>query len=149
MFAVAGVVRGLGGVPVLVGAILAGVGGAFNALSQALTGYTAYTAVTLGLDRASAETLLVGYDQLGAAGLPISFASVPLMAVGLLIMAVALLVRRDGPRVAGLLLLVGVVASPIVGAGPFALLAGAPLIGGFVLLARQRAARAAEAGPVG
>ena len=63
----------------------------------------------MDLDRASAETLLVSYDQLGAAGLPISFASVPLLALGLLIMAVALVVRRDGPRVAGLLLLVGVV----------------------------------------
>ena len=126
--------------PMLTGAVLAGVGTGCNALSQALTGYTAYTVVERGVDRAAGAALLEGYDKLGAAGLPVSYATVPLLLAGLLTIGVTLLVTRATGRPAAILLLVGTLAAGLVQAGPLALVAGAPLVAAFVLLARARPA---------
>ena len=128
---------------VLTGAVLAGIGSGFNALSQALTGYTAYAVVELGLDRATGAALLTGYDELGPAGLPVSFASVPVLLLGLLVVGVSLLVLRAVPSTAAILLLAGTIAAGLLQAGPLALLAGGPLVAAFVLLARS-----ADAQPV-
>jgi hypothetical protein len=58
----------------------------------------------------------------------------------LLTIGVALLVSRAAGRAAAILLLVGTVAAGLVQAGPVAVLAGAPLVAAFVLLARARLA---------
>jgi hypothetical protein len=123
---------------VVIGAVLAGIGSGLNAMSQALTGYTAYGVVELGVDRAAGVKLLEGYDHLGTAGLPVSYAGVPVLLLGLIVVAVALIVNRDVPRTAAVLLLAGTVAAGLAQAGPLALLAGAPLVAAFVLLARAR-----------
>jgi hypothetical protein len=123
---------------VVIGAVLAGIGSGLNAMSQALTGYTAYGVVQLGVDRAAGIRLLEGYDHLGSAGLPVSYAGVPVLLLGLITVGVALLVNRAVPRTAAILLLVGTVAAGLAQAGPLALVAGAPLVAAFVLLARSR-----------
>jgi hypothetical protein len=136
--ALASVVRLRPGGVVLVGSVLAGIGTGCNALSQALFGYTAYAAVRVPVDRSAAAALLDGFDGLGPAALPVSFVSVPVMVLGLLVVGVGLLVTRAVPRVTAVVLLVGVVAGALVQAGPLSLLAGAPLVAAFVLLARSR-----------
>lgn len=126
---------------VLIGAVLAGIGTGCNVMSQALTGYTAYSVIDLGIDRGAGAALLTGYDKLGAAGLPVSYAGVPVLLLGMIVVGVALIVNRDVPRTAAILLLVGTVAAGLAQAGPLALIAGAPLVAAFVLLARARLAR--------
>jgi hypothetical protein len=138
--ALGSVVRLSPGPAVVIGAVLAGIGSGLNAMSQALTGYTAYGVVELGVDRAAGVQLLEGYDHLGTAGLPVSYAGVPVLLVGLIIVGVALIVNRDVPRTAAILLVAGTVAAGLAQAGPLALLAGAPLVAAFVLLARARLA---------
>lgn len=121
---------------VLVGATLAGLGAACNALSQALLGYTVYTSASLGLPDGPTEQLVRGFDELGLVGLPVSFASIPVLVVGLLVLAIGVLRSGTAPRSVGALLVVGVLASAAVQAGPIALVAGAPLVAAFVGLAR-------------
>jgi hypothetical protein len=123
---------------ILVGAILAGIGTGFNAMSQALTGYTAYTVIEVDVDRTAGGKLLESYDTLGAIGFPVSFATVPVLLIGMITVGIGLIVAKVVPWPAGALLIVGTLSAGVVQAGPWALLAGAPLIGAFVLLARAR-----------
>lgn len=121
------VISRLGGRVTVVGAAIAGIGTFFNAVSQGVQGYAAWGATAPGLDHgATMKTLLHVGD--GAAGIPVSYWSIPLFGVGLVILAIGLLIARTAPWWAPALLLIGVVlAFFTAGMGPVVALTQAPL----------------------
>lgn len=121
-----------------VGAGIAAVGTFFNAFSQAVQGYAAWGASAPGLDHgATMQTLL--HLEGGLVGLPVSYWSIPVFGVGLVVMAVGLLVARSVPRWLPALLILGVVAALLTaGLGPVVALTQAPLAVALVGLAVRR-----------
>jgi hypothetical protein len=120
-----------------VGAIIAMVGTFFNAFSNGVNGYAAWGATAPGLDHvASMQTLLHLED--GLVGLPVSYWSIPVFGIGLVVMAVGLLITQSVPWWMPALLLLGVVTSFLTaGLGPIVALAQAPLAAAIIILIRQ------------
>ena len=120
-----------------VGAMIAMVGTFFNAFSNGVQGYAAWGATAPGLDHdASMQTLLHLED--GVVGLPVSYWSIPVFGIGLVVMAIGLLAKKAVPWWTPALLLLGVVASfPTAGLGPIVALAQAPLAAAVIILVRQ------------
>lgn len=117
-----------------VAAVLCTIGFTSNALSQTLWGYLLWFATDGDVDRGA------GVDVVDAAQhapilptLPVSFASVPLFALGLLLLAVALWRAGTVPRwVPALLVLVDLVA-PVFPVGPVNLVTGTAAVVAFAV----------------
>lgn len=124
-----------GGRTTRVGACIAAVGTFFNAVSQAVQGYAAWGATAPGLDHpVTMQTLLHLED--GAAGFVVSYWSVPVFGVGLVVMSVGLLVRRSTPWWMPALLVLGVVSAFLTaGLGPVVAVTQAPLAAALIALA--------------
>lgn len=107
-----------------VGLGLAAVGHAWNALSQATHGYLLYWASAPGVDRAAGVAVITEAESSTAlVTLPVSFFSIPVLAVGMLLVAVALWRAGTVPRwVPVALVLAGVVGAAF-GTGPAMLVA--------------------------
>jgi hypothetical protein len=119
---------GPGGRLLTVGAALVCLGMASNAMSQTLNGYLLWYASAPGVD-ATAGTAVVqqsveAYQSEPLATLPVSFLSVPVFAVGLLVLAAGL--WRVGPRLrwASVAIVVVDVAASAIGIGPLMLAVG-------------------------
>jgi hypothetical protein len=125
-----------------VAAVFCSVGFACNALSQALWGYLLWFASAPGVDPAAGVAVVeASQDAPFLATLPVSFFSVPLFAVGLLLLAVALWRAGTVPRwVPGLIVLIDLVA-PVVAVGPLNLLIGASAVAAFGVALNQSQAR--------
>ncbi|PWD49948.1 hypothetical protein C8046_03885 [Serinibacter arcticus] len=116
-----------GGRVTRIGAVIAAVGTFFNAFSQGVQGYAAWGSTAPGLDhRATMQTLLHLED--GLAGLPVSYWSIPVFGLGILVVGVGGLLVRTSPWWVPMLLLVGaVLAFATAGLGPVVALTQAPL----------------------
>lgn len=132
-------VAGLGGSVTRAGAAVAGIGTFFNAVSQAVQGYAAWGATAPGLDhQASMQTLLHLED--GLPGVLVSYWSVPLFGIGLVILSVGVLMARSAPRWMPFLLLAGVVLGFLTtGLGPVVALTQAPLAVSLIALVVYKA----------
>lgn len=106
--------------------LLMGVGTAANALGQATYGYLAHAATAPSVPRETGAAMLAAVEGLGAEALPITFLSVPLFALGMLLIAVALLVGGEVPWWLPAGLLVSALGFAAVGGGPLGLLPGVP-----------------------
>jgi len=127
----------LGGTVTRVGAVIAGVGTFFNAVSQVVQGYAAWAASAPGLDHDATMPILLHVDR-GLVGLPVAYWSVPVFGVGLLVLGVGLLIARPVPWWMPALLLVGVVAAFLTaGLGPVVALTEAPLAVALIALATR------------
>jgi hypothetical protein len=127
--------RAHGSRTVRVGGTLFAVGAFFNALSQAVAGYATYAATTPGLDHAAGEAMLKRLTA-GATGLPLDFWSIPVLALGALLVAVGLLVSRTPPAWLAALLIVGtVLAGALAGQGPVVALTQVPFTLALIILA--------------
>lgn len=112
----------------LTGAALAAVGTSFNGLSQVAQGYGTHAATAPGVDPTSGQ-VVVGALGTGLSGLPIGYWSVPVFAVGLLVVAVALLLSRRVGAVWPSVLLVGLLlAFATAGTGPLVALTFLPFV---------------------
>lgn len=107
------------------GAGLTIVGTTFNALSQATFGYLLWFATATGVSREAGLAVVRASEEEGLATLPISFLSVPVFAVGLLLVAAALWRCGQVPRWVPVMLVVGNVLASAIGVGPLMLVAGA------------------------
>lgn len=105
-----------------VGAVLVAVGMAANSLSQATHGYLLYWASGPDVDRAAgADVVAAAVSSTELVTLPVSFWSVPLFAVGLLLIAVALWRAGTVPRWVPIGIVVAGVAAGAIGTGPWML----------------------------
>lgn len=105
-----------------VGAVLVAVGMAANSLSQATHGYLLYWASSPDVDRAAgADVVAAAVSSTELVTLPVSFWSVPLFAVGLLLIAVALWRAGTVPRWVPIGIVVAGVAAGAIGTGPWML----------------------------
>jgi hypothetical protein len=104
------------------GTALAGIGLAANSLSQATHGYLLYWASSPDIARnAGADVVAVAVADTAPVTLPVTFWSVPLFAVGVLLVAVALWRAGSVPRWVPIGMVVGGVAAGAVGTGPLML----------------------------
>lgn len=139
----------LGGTTTRVGAVIAGTGTFFNAVSQAVQGYAAWAASAPGLDHEATMPVLLHLDG-GPVGLPVGYWSVPVFGLGLIVLGIGLLVGRTTPRWMPALLLVGVVAAFLTaGLGPVVALTEAPLAISLIALAVRAGAALAGRPPSG
>lgn len=105
-----------------VGAALVAVGMTANALSQATHGYLLYWASDPGVaPSAGADVVAAAEASTAPVTLPVSFWSVPLFAVGLLLVAVALWRAGTVPRWVPVGMVVAGVAAGAIGTGPLML----------------------------
>ena len=117
----------LGGTVTRTGAVIAGVGTFFNAVSQGAQGYAAWAASAPGLDHSETMPVLLHVEE-GLAGLPVGYWSIPVFALGLVVLAIGLLTARSAPWWMPVLLLVGVLGAFLTaGWGPIVALTEAPL----------------------
>lgn len=107
------------------GAALTIVGTTFNAFSQFTFGYLFWFATAAGVSPGAGVAVVGASEEEGLATLPVSFLSVPVFAVGLLLMAAALWRGGRVPRWVPVLLVVGNVLASAIGVGPLMLIAGA------------------------
>jgi hypothetical protein len=108
------------------GAGLFGVATFFNALSQTVAGYTTFTVTAPGFDAAAGRLAVDRIDE-GLMALPLGFWSIPVFAIGCLLMAVALFRSRRVPTWLPVLLVVGtVLAGAFAGRGATVALTQAP-----------------------
>lgn len=120
---------------VLVGGTLLAVGAFFNAVAQAVQGYATYAATGSGVEAGSGREIVETITA-GPAAFPLSFVSVPVFALGCLVVAVGLFVSRSVPVWLPLLLLVGtVMAGALAGRGPIVALSQAPVTIALIALA--------------
>ncbi len=105
-----------------VGTALAAIGLAANSLSQATHGYLLYWASAPDVARtAGADVVAAAEADAAPVTLPVSFWSVPLFAVGLVLVAVALWRAGSVPRWVPVGMVVGGVAAGAIGTGPLML----------------------------
>lgn len=112
---------------VLVGSTMFAIGTFFNALSQAVAGYATYAATDSSVDQ---DAGMAVFDQLGRGlvGLPIGFWSIPMFAIGAIVMAIGLLRTRRTPIWMPVLLIIGpVLAGATAGLGPIVALTQLPV----------------------
>ncbi|PZU39348.1 MAG: hypothetical protein DI573_07325 [Microbacterium sp.] len=129
----------LGGKTTWVGAAIAAVGTFFNAVSQGVNGYAAWAVTAPGLDHTESMQSLLHLDQ-GAVALPVSYWSIPVFALGLVVLAIGLLIAKTSPRWMPSLLIVGVVAAFLTaGLGPIVALTQAPLAAALIALVLRSA----------
>jgi hypothetical protein len=122
---------------VLAGAVLVTVGAFFNAVAQAVQGYATYAATGPGVAADSGREIVETVTA-GAVGFPLSFVSVPVFALGCLVVVVAvgLFLSRSVPLWLPALLVVGtVMAGALAGRGPIVALTQAPVTVAFIALA--------------
>ena len=120
---------------VRVGAVFVAVGMFFNAVAQAVSGYATYAATASGVPTGAGREIVAKVGT-GAVGFPLSFASVPLFALGFLVLAVGLAISRSVPLWLPALLLVGtVMAGMLAGRGPIVALTQAPVTVALIVLA--------------
>jgi hypothetical protein len=104
------------------GTALAAIGLAANSLSQATHGYLLYWASAPDVARsAGADVVAAAEADAAPVTLPVSFWSVPLFALGLVLVAVALWRAGSVPRWVPIGMVVGGVAAGAVGTGPLML----------------------------
>ena len=107
-----------------VGAGLVAVGMAFNSLSQATHGYLLYWSSAPGVDPSAGVAVVEAAESsTGWVTLPVSFFSVPVFAVGMLLVAVALWRAGTVPRWVPIATVLGGVVGGAVGTGPLMLAA--------------------------
>lgn len=117
------------------GITLYGVGTFANGLGEVVHGYATYAATAADVPREAGGQVILGLDQ-GLVTLPISYWSIPLFGIGLLLTAVALLVSRRVGVWRPLVLLVGLVLGfSTAGLGWISAVTNLPLIIGFASLA--------------
>jgi len=104
------------------GTALAAIGLAANSLSQAAHGYLLYWASAPGVaPSAGADVVAAAEADTSAVTLPVSFFSVPLFAVGLVLVAVALWRAGSVPRWVPVGMVVAGLAAGTIGTGPLML----------------------------
>lgn len=97
-----------------------------NALSQTVAGYTTFTVTAPDFDPAAGRLVVDRIDD-GLVALPLGFWSIPVFAIGCLLMAVALFRSRQVPTWLPVLLAVGtVLAGAFAGRGAIVALTQAP-----------------------
>lgn len=117
------------------GGILLAVGAFFNAVAQAVQGYAAYAATGPGVAEESGR-VIVEKITAGAVGFPLSFVSVPVFALGCLVVAIGLFMSRSVPVWLPSLLVVGtIMAGALAGRGPVVALTQAPATVALIALA--------------
>ncbi|RCK71226.1 hypothetical protein DT076_01900 [Desertihabitans brevis] len=132
----------------LVGLALLATGTFFNAVSHTVQGYAAWATTAPGVDAAAAMPALLHLDA-GLAGLPVSYWSVPVFGLGVVLTGVALLVARTVPLWMPVLLLLGaVLAFATAGLGPVVALTQAPLAVALVALLLTSGRRSGRSGLV-
>jgi len=105
-----------------VGTALAAIGLAANSLSQSAYGYLLYWASAPEVDPSAGVDIVSAAESATApVTLPVSFWSVPLFAVGLVLVAVALWRSGNVPRWVPVGMVVGGVAAGAIGTGPLML----------------------------
>jgi MFS family permease len=130
----------------VVGIALVAVGTFANALSQVVQGYTVRAATAPDVPVGAGPAVLRHVGE-GLVGLPISFLSIPVFTVGLLMTGVALAMSRALPAWVPVLLVVGtVMAAATAGRGPVVALTMAPLALGFALAGSLRARPTSDVG---
>jgi hypothetical protein len=118
-----------------IGAGLFGVASFCNALSQAVAGYATWTVTTAGFDDTSAR-YVIEHIESGLVALPLGFWSIPVFALGAVLMAVALWRSGAGPTWLPVLLAVGtVLAGALAGRGYVVALTQAPVTVALVAIA--------------
>lgn len=118
-----------------VGAWVFGIATFSNALSQTVSGYTAYTATAPGFD-ATAGRVVVEQIEEGLVALPLGFWSIPAFALGSLLIAIALIRSRTVPTWMPALLIIGtVLAAALAGRGLLVGLTQAPFTIALIALA--------------
>lgn len=115
----------------IAGAALTIVGTAFNAFSQFAFGYLLWFATASDVSREAGEAVVSASEEEGLATLPVSFLSVPVFAVGLLLVAAALWRSGRVPRWVPILLVVGNVLASAIGVGPLMLIPGVMVTSAF------------------
>jgi hypothetical protein len=119
-------ITGRGRVLGIIGTLIGGVGLAFNSLSQAVHGYLLWWATAPGLDQAAAVDYVLAVETPnGLASLPVSYWSVPLFGLGILLFGIALWRAGTVPRWAGPAIIVMDVIAAAFGLGLPMLAAGA------------------------
>ncbi len=118
------VTSGRGGGLAVAGAALTIVGTTLNALSQFTFGYLLWFATAPGVSPEAGIAVVDASEEEGLATLPVSFLSVPVFAVGLLLVAAALWRCGRVPRWVPVLLVVGNVLASAIAVGPLMLVAG-------------------------
>lgn len=122
---------GRGGGLAIAGAALTIVGTVFNGLSQATFGYLFWFATASGVSPEAGVDVVGASQEEGLATLPVSFLSVPVFAVGLLLVAGALWRCGRVARWVPVLLAVGDVLSGAIGVGPLMLVTGVMVTAAF------------------
>ena len=112
-------VPGRGRTLATVAAVLVSLGMACNSLSQATHGYLMFWATDPALDPAAGTAILeVAHGATDTVTLPVSFLSVPVFAVGMLLFSVALWRAGTVPRWVPVALVLGGIAAGAAGTGP-------------------------------
>ena len=102
-----------------VAAVLASVGLACNSLSQATHGYLLFWASDPSVDTAAGTAILeAAHGSTDLVTLPVSFLSVPLFALGLLLFAAALWRAGTVPRWVPVVMVLGGIGAGAIGTGP-------------------------------
>lgn len=120
---------------VVVGSTMFAIGTFFNALSQAVAGYATYAVTDPSVDPNAGRAVIDHLGQ-GVVGLPIGFWSIPMFAIGAIVMAIGLLRTRRTPIWMPVLLVIGpVLAGATAGLGPIVALTQLPVTVALIALA--------------
>lgn len=121
-----------------VGAVAFGVASFCNALSQAVSGYATWTVTAPGFDR-DAAGYVVEHIESGLVAIPLGFWSIPVFALGSLLMAAGMWRSHAVPAWLPTLLAIGtVLAGAFAGRGPVVALTQAPFTAALVAMAVLR-----------
>jgi len=117
-----------------VAAVLCTIGFICNGLSQSLWGYLLWFATEPGVDRTAGVAVVDAAQNASMLPtLPVTFASVPVFALGLLLLAVALWRAGTVPRWVPVLVVLVDLASPVFPVGPVNLVTGAAVVVAFAV----------------
>ena len=117
-----------------VAAVLCTIGFICNGLSQSLWGYLLWFATEPGVDRTAGVAVVDAAQNASMLPtLPVSFASVPVFALGLLLLAIALWRAGTVPRWVPVLVVLVDLASPVFPVGPVNLVTGAAVVVAFAV----------------
>lgn len=121
----------------VVGAAAFGIATFFNAVSQAVEGWTTYAVTAPGAHRGTGEAVVNSLGT-GLVGAPIGFWSIPVFALGAVVMAVGLLMsRRISAWLPALLIIGTVLAAGLAGRGTIVGLTQLPFTVALILLGQQ------------